>query len=183
PTSYFEDAEKKVADFVVGFGSSEKPSYLVLGIRGKYGSGKTHLALQVMDAVSLEYRSKAGASVLLYAKADKPDLLSVYTEQIAGKLREIDLKTLAAGYYRKVLKQKSDAARRRRAEAAGAELATDSSKQSLPEMAAEAEQKFGTDNPDYILNLARQNLLPADDFLARASKDLSDTDPALREDF
>jgi DNA replication protein DnaC len=50
-TEYFGYAEEKAIGYTTEFGRPDVPASLVLGIRGKYGSGKTHLAFQIMEAV------------------------------------------------------------------------------------------------------------------------------------
>jgi Cdc6-like AAA superfamily ATPase len=52
---------------------------LIFGVRGRFGSGKTHLVHQLMD--TLREQKQVGVKTI-YAKADQPDILHVYVSQL-----------------------------------------------------------------------------------------------------
>ena len=185
-TRYALDAEKKIDNFLEDFDGPGQPASLILGIRGRYGSGKTHLALHLSEylvktsseeskmlaiAEDSSRRRRTTTSQVVYTKADRPDLYDIYRNHIVGKLKEKDLKELVAHHYSKLLDQ--------RAETTAPGRTRDSSLQ----VATRVVKERSADNPQYILDLLRKDLLPVGDLPLEFEAELRDTEPSASEDF
>ncbi len=97
---YFE-AEKRLEIYREEFFRKNKG--LALGIRGAFGSGKTHLVLQLLDHLQ---ETGSPPFKLIRTTAEHADFKKIYVENFAKKLEANDLKSVIAEHYRKLVRGK-----------------------------------------------------------------------------
>lgn len=99
----YADAKSKVDLYKESF-SEGKLQRSTMGIRGPFGSGKTHLVFQLAD-----YFSQSTSSRTIYTKIDHVDFLDLYKNGFARKFDEDSLKFVVAMHIAKLLRQKGPA--------------------------------------------------------------------------
>jgi hypothetical protein len=185
PTRYAVSVEEKIDEYLEDFDRPSETGSLILGIRGRYGSGKTHLALHVMEYLARQSREVPGAaagseeaasrraipSKAVYCKANCPDLYDIYRNHFAGKLKQTDLKQLVAYHYQKLLTERASAA------PAGREG------ENALQVTQRVVRERSIEDPEYILELLKKELLPVGDLPLEFDRQLRDTEPSAREDF
>jgi hypothetical protein len=92
-----------VENFIEEFPLSSSAG-LAMGIRGRFGSGKTHLIFQLMRELA---EAKGGQCKPIYAKTDKVDFLDVYINYFARKFEAADLKKVVSLHLARLLRVKS----------------------------------------------------------------------------
>jgi len=155
--------------------SPDEPSAggLVIGIRGKFGTGKTHLLLQLIRHIETrvaELSSKGHSPLIaksVYAKVNRIDAVSFYSNEIVGKFTDDDLKNLVARHLEQLLGKKVSGT--------GAD--------SLGQAAYEQVSARALDDPQYILNLLQANLLPVAGLAQDLRERLRTTAPGFSLDF
>jgi hypothetical protein len=149
---------------------------MAMGIRGRFGSGKTHLIFQLIKELRA---STALQSMPMYAKADKADFLDFYVNHFAGK---IDLGVLrkAVSLHLAKLHRVNSAAPGEETTGGGAitigeAMARTSGEKSLVEIAQEeVDRRIATD-PVSILDLVQQDLLPVSGLNQKLDEEIEKT--------
>ena len=153
-------AAKRLIDiFKENFPSSTTRVGATMGIRGPFGSGKTHLVFQLAEyfRTSMGIQGKA-----IYAKTDRADFLDLYTNHFARRFEEQDLKRLAAMHIAVLLRSQRST---RPTDIKAVEI-----RESLTEIALAGVESAVRENPEFVLSLVSDDLLP----VAGLSKQLED---------
>jgi hypothetical protein len=163
------EARDKLDIFIEDFVSPEQKPGFALGIKGRVGSGKTHVIFQLIR--QLEQRKKLICKTI-YGKADKIDILDLYKNHFARKLEPDDLKNLVSLHLAKLLRGRSE------------EIAPEASEQkNLLQIASEEVDRLIAKNPQDILSLVRKDLLPATGLRQELSAEIEETALGLTSDF
>jgi hypothetical protein len=129
-------------------GSSTTPAGLVISVRGRFGSGKTHLVLQMMNAFQEITAKWAQTSLLvskqMYIQPDTLDPEVIYKNEIAGRLTDDELLDLVARHAQQLVVEKTSGA----------------ASNSLGTMARERIVSLQATQPRLVLDLLQANLLP-----------------------
>jgi hypothetical protein len=139
-------------------------SGLVMGVRGRFGSGKTHLTLQLKE----DFARKPLVARTVYAKVDHPSFLELYKSNFAPPIME-QLNTVIAMHLAKLLRIKTSGA--------------EQSGSSLPNIAQKAIDEAMASNPQRVLELVEQDLLPVGGLTHALDTDLEDTSSDISSDF
>lgn len=102
-TESYRLAVGMVEDFIEEFPLASS-SGRAMGIRGRFGSGKTHLLFQLMRELTA---AKGAHCKTIYAKTDKVDFLDLYVNYFARKFEADDLKKVVSLHLAKLLRLKS----------------------------------------------------------------------------
>ena len=139
---------------------------LAMGIRGRFGSGKTHLAFQLQDRlVSAPLIARAVYAIF---KVDRPNFLELYKLHFAPKVIE-QLTDVVARHLAKLLRLST-----------GSGLGDGAS---LPNIAQKAVDDALISNPERVLELVKQDLLPVTGLSQALDAELEGTASDLTGDF
>jgi hypothetical protein len=151
---------------------------MAMGVRGRFGSGKTHLIFQLIQELQT---SKRLQSIPMYAKADKADFLDFYVNHFAGKL-DVDVLKKAVSLHLAKLLRANNTPPAGPVSDAGATVALgdlmlspSSGEKTLPEIAQEEVDKLVATNPASILDLVQQDLLPVSGLSGQLARELEMT--------
>jgi len=161
----FADGKARIDIFKESF-SEGQPQRSTMGIRGQFGSGKTHLAFQLADYFTHNTQSR-----MIYTKIDHVDFLDLYKNAFARKFDEESLKSVVAMHIAKLLRQKSPASGV--AEVRG---------MSLTDIAQKEVDNAVKTNPQYVLDLVTEDLLPVSGLGLELDYQIEDS-PSVARDF
>jgi hypothetical protein len=171
-TKSFIAAREKLDIYVEDFQAPKKKlSGLVLGIRGRVGSGKTYVVFQLMEHA----RKKPLATKTIYAKADKIDILDIYVNHFARALKFDDLRDLISLHLAKLLRTQTTEP--------SDEMSAVDGQRSLLELAQQEVDKLVKDNPQEILRLVQQDLLPVSNLQRDLNNEIEATPQGPTNDF
>jgi hypothetical protein len=149
--------------------AKQKPRGLTLGIRGRVGGGKTHVVFQLME----HFRSKPLTTKRIYAKAEKIDIWDVYVNHFAREFNFNDLRDLISLHLAKLL----------RAQTPSDSMSDVVGERSLLELAREEMDKLVQENPQEILRLIEQDLLPVNNLQRDLNSEIEATPQGPTNDF
>jgi hypothetical protein len=161
--SPWTESTKLIAVYRENYFAPQLNPGLVMGIRGRFGSGKTHLAFQLRDNFAQE--PLVGHTV--YAKIDHSSFLELYKSDFAPKIME-QINVVIAIHLAKLLRLRTR----------GAETTS-----SLPSIAQKAVDEAVASSPQRVLELVEQDLLPVGGLTHALDTDLEDTSSDLTRDF
>lgn len=167
--SFFAASEKLdiyVEDFEV---LEQKPKGMALGIRGRVGSGKTHVVFQLIGHV----RSKPLTIKTIYVKAEKIDIWDIYVNHFAREFKFDDLRDLISLHLAKLLRTQSPLDRK---------MAVPGQR-SLLELARQEVDELVKQNPQEILRLIQQDLLPVSNLQRKLNSQIEATPQGPTNDF
>ena len=169
----YEQARTQVDIYKENFSARELEHGHAAGIKGRFGSGKTHLTFQLIERFTSDTIRPCKA---IYAKLDHVDIVDLYKNHFARKLTDEDLTRLVAMHVESLL----------RADAAQPESPRQSrGEESLRAVARAEVTRTAKDNPEYVLDLLRNDLLPVSGLGLALDKEIEDTasDKQLGRDF
>jgi Cdc6-like AAA superfamily ATPase len=161
---YFE-VEKRLEIYREEF--FRKPTGLALGISGAFGSGKTHLVLQLLD-----HLQEAGTPPfkLIRTTAEHADFKQIYVENFAKKIEANDLKSVIAEHYRKLVRGKvSD------------EGSSDGPKTFTKMAQEEVDRLADSKNAQGILQLVNHDMLPIKGLPAELDAEIAEMKKTSKE--
>lgn len=164
-TQCYHEAEDKLDIYREGF-FGQKPG-VAMGIRGEYGSGKTHLVLQLIDHLT---DSNAPLFKCIYSKAEFTDIRDFYVKQFVRKIEFTDLADVVSLHLAKLLRMKGSGDR-------------SSKERTLTQIATDEVATLVASNPQGILDLLKQDLLPVGDLPRELSTEIKEGSKGVATDF
>jgi len=175
-TECYRKAVTRIESFRENFSLPTSPG-LAMGIRGSFGSGKTHLVFQLMRELQVTAKLH---SISIYAKAEKADFLDLYVNHFAGKL-DVDVLRKAVSLHLAKLLRGSSAAVSGTSSGEGSKITIgelmrrSESEQSLVEIAKKEVDKLAATDPASILSLVQQDLLPVSGLSQELDREIEKT--------
>jgi hypothetical protein len=160
----WKEAGKLIAVYRENYFAPAPASGLVMGVRGRFGSGKTHLVFQLQE----DFAREPLVTRTVYAKIDHPDFLDLYKLYFAPKIIE-QLNMVVAMHLAKLLRVRTS----------GTELGAPS----LPNIALKAVDEALASSPEHVLELVEQDLLPVGGLSQALDADVEATSSGLHRDF
>jgi hypothetical protein len=145
------------------FASQPNPG-LVMGVRGRFGSGKTHLTLQLKK----DFGREPLVARTVYAKIDHPSFLDLYKSNFAPPIME-QINTVVAMHLAKLLRVKTSG--------------TEQAMLSLSNIAQKAVDEALSSSPQRVLELVEQDLLPVGGLTHALDTDVELASSDLTRDF
>ena len=134
-----------------------------MGIRGRFGSGKTHLLFQLLRELTAARGTQCKP---IYAKTDKVDFLDLYVNYFARKFEADDLKKVVSLHLAKLLRLKSRSwtdqgpSQLQMVAAASVEPPQIADRRTLSQIAQQEVDQLVLRDPNAVLALVENDLLP-----------------------
>lgn len=159
----FKEAETKLLEAAHRFGAEQNWLGAALGLRGRFGSGKTHTCLQLIK--SFAQRLPMGKAI--YTKVETPNRLDLYRNYVGQHFLPEDFQLLFSAHVLVALRME------RRT----------TSNNTLPAVAEKELRERITSEPGLGIEFVREDLLPATDLLQSLQRDVEESARVLAEDF
>ena len=159
----FKEAETKLIEAAHRFATEEHWSGAAIGLRGRFGSGKTHTCLQLMRSFARE--QPTGKAV--YTKVQNANRLDLYRNFIGQNLKAEDFKRLISAHILVELQKRSRSG----------------SDQTMPGLAAKELRGRIAAEPEIGIDFVTEDLLPASDLLRSVQFDMEGPARELAGDF
>ncbi len=164
-TQCYHDAQQKLEIYREGF-FRPLPG-MAMGIRGEYGSGKTHLVLQLIEHFN---EANSPQFKTIYSKAEFTDVRDFYIKQFARKIEYDDLRDVFAMHVAKRMRMKGSAE-------------SSTGPKTLTQIAIDEVRTLLLDNPQGVLNLLEEDLLPGGNLSDEVNAEVKGSAKGVATDF
>jgi hypothetical protein len=159
----FKAAETKLLEAAHRFGTEQNWQGGAIGLRGRFGSGKTHTCLQLVR--SFGRRLSMGKAI--YTRVGTANRLDLYRNYIGQNFRSEDFQRLISAHILVALRTER----------------TTNGDKTLPDVAEKELRDRLASEPSVGIEFVRGDLLPATDLLQSLQRDVEESTRALAGDF